>query len=222
MTLTGAGFNVAMAFLAPLALKRNVPAVRGFFIAYTVSALAIRLGGGSLTYRLGLRRTAAVGMVVYGTFIAGLAGLGPITVVPLGIGFGLAHGVLFPALMALLLADVAPAERAKLAGYSNGVLNLGMFSVLGFGQLANHAGLPAVFVLTGAMVAFSAWLFAPRRRRTSLSLHRWSQSRTDDEVAIQSFIRSRLWHAPESPPLQAFLYSAAAWASSLPSPHSPL
>jgi MFS family permease len=170
LALTGAGFHVAMAFLAPLALKRDVHAVRGFFIAYTLTALAVRLGGGSLTDRLGLRRTAAFGMLVYGVFIAGLAGLGPVTIVPLGIGFGLAHGALFPALMALLFADAQPSERAKLAGFSNGVMNLGMFSVLGFGQLANHIGLPAVFVLTGALVAFSAWLFSPATMQSESAL----------------------------------------------------
>jgi len=161
LAVTGAGFYVAISFLAPLALGRNVEAVRGFFIAYTISALTIRLGGGNLTDRLGLRRTAVFGMLAYGTFIVGIAGVGRLTLVPLGIGFGLAHGVLFPALMALLFEGAEPGERAKLAAFSNGVMNLGMFSVLGFGQLANHAGLPVVFVATGAMVAFAAWLFAP-------------------------------------------------------------
>jgi hypothetical protein len=73
----------------------------------------------------------------------------------------LAHGVLFPALMALLFANADPAERAKLAGFSNGVMNLGLLSVLALGQLANHVGLAALFVLTGEMVAFAAWLLAP-------------------------------------------------------------
>lgn len=161
LALTGAGFHVAMAFLGPLALRRDVHAVRGFFIAYTATALAIRLGGGALTDRLGLRRTASFGMVAYGAFIAGIAGLGPLTIIPLGVGFGLAHGVLFPALMALLFADAEPSQRAKLAGFANGVMSLGMVSVLGFGQLANHVGLPTVFVASGALVAFSAWLLAP-------------------------------------------------------------
>jgi hypothetical protein len=73
--------------------------------------------------------------------------------------------------MALLFADAEPSERAKLAGFSNGVLSLGMFSVLGFGQLANHVGLPAVFAITGALVAFSAWLFSPVPKRAQSALH---------------------------------------------------
>jgi len=170
MVFTGAGFNVAMTFLAPLALQRGLGVVRGFFIAYTVSALAIRLGGSSLTDRLGLRRTAIYGTLAYGVFIAGLAGVGTSTIVPLGVGFGLAHGVLFPATMALLFADADPNDRAKLAGFANGVINVGMLSVLGFGQLANHVGLPAIFALTGVLVAFSAWLLSPAPVRAQSDL----------------------------------------------------
>jgi hypothetical protein len=78
--------------------------------------------------------------------------------VALGLVFGIAHGALFPALMAMLFHDTAPAARAKLAALSNGVMNLGMLTVLGFGQLANHVGLVAVFVITGLLVAASGWL----------------------------------------------------------------
>jgi predicted MFS family arabinose efflux permease len=76
----------------------------------------------------------------------------------LGLVFGLAHGALFPALMALLFHDAEPAERAKLAAFANGVMNLGMLTVLGFGQLANHFGLASVFLTTGTLVAASAFL----------------------------------------------------------------
>jgi MFS family permease len=158
MAAVGAGFYVAVAFLAPLALSRGMHAVRGFFVAYTVAALAIRLFGGPLTDRLGLARTAVVGMVVYGLFIALLAGVGTASLAPLGVGFGLAHGVLFPALMALLFVDADSTERANLAAIANGVMNVGLLSVLLFGQLANHVGLPAVFVLTGVLVAAAARL----------------------------------------------------------------
>lgn len=158
LAAVGAGFYVAVAFLAPLALSRGMHAVRGFFIAYTVAALAIRLFGTPLTERLGLARTAIVGMVVYGLFIALLSGVGTASLAPLGVGFGLAHGVLFPALMALLFVDADTAARAHLAAIANGVMNVGLLSVLLFGQLANHVGLPAVFVMTGVLVAAAARL----------------------------------------------------------------
>jgi MFS family permease len=175
LVFAGVGFNVAMAFLAPLALARGVHAVRAFFIAYTASALAIRLFGSFLTDRLGLRRSAAVGMLVYGIFIAGIAAVRPGSLAPLGVGFGLAHGVLFPALMALLLADAEPAERAKLASFANGATNLGMLTMLAFGQLANHLGLAAVFLVTGALVGAAALLLWPAAREEPGVLRAWSQ-----------------------------------------------
>ena len=157
---SGAGFYVVMTFLAPLALSRGVDTVRGFFVAYTVAALAVRLLGGAFTDRLGLRRTAIFGMVAYGTFIAAIAAIGPRSIVLLGLGFGFVHGAIFPALMALVFLGTEPAERAQLASLANGVMNLGMLSVLGFGQLANHFGLLSVFLATGTLVALSTLLLA--------------------------------------------------------------
>jgi MFS family permease len=158
LAISGAGFYVVMAFLAPLAMSRGVPAVSGFFAAYTLAALTIRVLGHAWTDRLGLRRTATVAMLSYGAAITAIAGVGPRSLVYLGLVFGLAHGALFPALMALLFCDADPAERAKLAAFANGVMNLGMLTVLGFGQLANHFGLVSVFLTTGTLVAASAFL----------------------------------------------------------------
>jgi MFS family permease len=162
LALTGAGFNVVMAFIAPLALSRGAAAVRGFFVAYTVSALAVRLFGTGFTDRLGLRKTATGSLLLYGAAIAAVAMVGPKSIAALGVLFGLAHGALFPTLMALLFQDAAPSERAKLAGFSNGVINLGMLLVLGFGQMANRLGLVPVFVLSGVLVMTSVALLGPR------------------------------------------------------------
>jgi predicted MFS family arabinose efflux permease len=176
MALSGAGFNVVMAFLAPLALSRHMDVVRGFFVAYTVAALCVRIFGGRMTEWLGLRRTAMLSLLGYGTSIVAIAGLGPKTIVLLGLGFGLAHGALFPSLMALLMVDVEPAARTRLASYSNGVLNLGMLSVTGFGLVANHAGLVAVFISTGALMAASAWILFSDRLRKSASPARFADA----------------------------------------------
>jgi MFS family permease len=162
LAVTGAGFHVVMAFLAPLALKRGINTVSSFFLAYTAAALAMRTLGSGLTDRLGPKRTATAGILLYGAFIAAVAAVGSCSLAGLGLGFGLAHGALFPALMAMLFDQVPPAERARLAAFANGVLNLGMLTVLGFGQLANRAGLAMVFLITGGLVATFALLLSPR------------------------------------------------------------
>jgi predicted MFS family arabinose efflux permease len=167
LAAVGAGFHVTVSFLAPLALSHGVQAVRGFFIAYTIAALGIRLLGGALTDRMGLARTATLGMLGYGLSIALLAGVGPRSLALLGVGFGLAHGVLFPSLLALLFDGAEPATRAKLSGLANGVMNLGMLSVFILGQVANHVGLPAVFIATGALIFLSSrWI----RSRATLKI----------------------------------------------------
>jgi MFS family permease len=164
LALSGAGFYVVISFLAPLAIARGVPVVSGFFAAYTLAALAVRILGGAATDRLGLRWTALAGMLLYGAVIAAIAGVGPRSMVAIGLVFGLAHGALFPALMALLFADSKPAQRAHLAGFSNGVMSLGMLTVLGFGQMANQFGLVPVFLCTGGLVGASALLVLGSQR----------------------------------------------------------
>jgi predicted MFS family arabinose efflux permease len=162
IALVSAGFFVVMTFLAPLALTRNVPNVSGFFVAYTAAALAMRVLGAGLTDSLGSRRTAVLSAVIYGAVIAGIAAVGPRSLIVLGLGFGAAHGSLYPALMALLFTDVEPRARTPLAGLANGVIYLGMLSVWGFGQLGNSVGLTSVFVVGGIVVAASALLLAPQ------------------------------------------------------------
>ena len=54
VAISSAGFYVVMAFLAPLALSRGIGAVGGFFVAYTIAALAMRTVGSAVTDRLGL------------------------------------------------------------------------------------------------------------------------------------------------------------------------
>jgi predicted MFS family arabinose efflux permease len=170
LSATATGFHVVMAFLAPLALSHGFSNVGGFYVAYTAAALFMRTVGGSLTDRLGLRRAAFFGALAYGACIAAIASVGPRSLILFGLWFGVAHGVLFPALMALLFQDSAPAARARLAAFSNGVLNLGMLTVLGFGQLANRAGLPSVFVVTGALVAISSMALAYERLRRATAM----------------------------------------------------
>jgi MFS family permease len=172
LAVTGAGFNVVMAFLAPFALRHGIQAVRGFFISYTVAALGIRVLGGGLTDRLGLRCTAMLGITLYGIVVAGIGLAGPAHMVSLGFVFGLAHGALFPALMALLFKDVDARDRTWLASLSNGVLQLGMLSVSLFGALANRTGFELVFILAGVLVAASAVLLRPVALRRLVALGR--------------------------------------------------
>jgi MFS family permease len=149
-------------FIAPFALSHDITVVRGFFVAYTVTALALRIGGARLTDRVGHRRTALAGAAGYGlvVILAGIAG--PSHLVVLGALFGAAHGVVFPALMALILTGTAPAARPRLLAFTNGAINLGIAGVGLLGMLASRLGYPALFVITGAVTATTALVLVRR------------------------------------------------------------
>jgi MFS family permease len=163
--LAGAGM---VTFIAPFALSRGVHVVRGFFIANTVTALAIRLGGARLTDRAGYRNAALAGGAGYGA-VAILIGLaGPEHLAPLGALLGVAHGIVFPALMALIIGDVPQSARARLLAFANGAINLGVTGVGLLGAVAVRAGFPAIYVGTGAItIAASALLLLLRRAPAS-------------------------------------------------------
>jgi MFS family permease len=156
MGVSGLSFGVMFTFIAPFALEHGVRAVRGFFAAYTVSALAVRILAARLADRLGYRCAAFGGTLLYGLTVAATGAAGPAHLVLVGAFFGTAHGAVFPAVMALLLTDARGAERARALGLANGALNLGVASVLGLGWIAGRLGYPAVFYLAGALNVMAA------------------------------------------------------------------
>ncbi|HVZ70991.1 MAG TPA: MFS transporter [Polyangia bacterium] len=156
----GLCWAVMFTFIAPFALTRDVHVVRGFFVAYTVAALVVRLLGARLADRIGPARVAFGSSIAYGGMVIVAAFAGPAHLVLVGAGFGLAHGAAYPSLMALLIGGVPPAARARVLALGNGAMNLGISSVLVVGLAAERVGYPAVFVLAGCLnvVAAVAWL----------------------------------------------------------------
>lgn len=161
---------VVSTFVAPFALKHGIAAVRGFFIAYTLTALAVRIGATRLVDRLGRRNTAFAGAAGYGLVMIAMATAGPEHLIPLGAAFGVVHGIVFPALMALVLGEAAREERPRLLAFANGAINLGITGLGAIGAIADHAGYAAVFGVTGAITTMTAGLLLlPRRSRVFAS-----------------------------------------------------
>jgi MFS family permease len=156
-------------FVAPFALAHGIAFVRGFFVAYTLAALAMRIGGTRLSDWMGHRQAAFAGAGGFGLVMIVMALAGPAHLHLLGAAFGAAHGIVFPALMALVLGDSAPAERPRLLAFTNGAINLGISGVGALGAVADRAGYPPVFVATGALTFAMAALLLIRRSRASAS-----------------------------------------------------
>lgn len=161
--LSGIAFSTLFTFLAPFALGQGVTQIRAFFIGYTGAAIFVRLLGGRLADRLGHRAIARVALALYGVVVASTGLFGPHHLYALGICFGLAHGAVFPAMMALLINNTPPHLRPRVLGIANGAMSVGVSSVFGAGALIGRVGYGAMFAIAGGMVATSALLLGRGR-----------------------------------------------------------
>ena len=94
-----------------------------------------------------------------------MAVLGPWHLVVVGGVFGVAHGIIYPALMALVLTDVAPIDRPRLLGWANGAMNLGIIALAPLGTFIQRAGYPRTFASVGLATGLvSLVLLAPSGR----------------------------------------------------------
>jgi len=156
VALTGAAFGAMMTYPQPFALALGRSHVRGFFVAYALAAVAVRLGFGGLADRLGRRRVSLGSLVAYGAVVLAMAWLRPSLLEPLGLVFGAAHGLFYPAYNALAVEEAGPGERGKVMALFNGAFNLGSSgATLGLGFVAESFGYPAVFWIAAAGVAGS-------------------------------------------------------------------
>jgi predicted MFS family arabinose efflux permease len=168
VALTGAAFGAMMTYPQAFALALGRSHVRGFFVAYALAAVAVRLGFGGLADRLGRRPVSLGSLAAYGTVVLAMAWLRPAWLEPLGFFFGASHGLFYPAYNALADEEAGPGERGKVMALFNGAFNLGNSgATLGLGFVAESLGYPAVFWIAaaGVYVAYLVLRASPEGRR---------------------------------------------------------
>lgn len=151
----GLGFGVMFSFSQPFALELGIKNVRGFFLAFAAAAVFVRVVLGGAIDRIGARKVATVSLAAYGVVVLSMYGLKDGRLMLLGGLFGLAHGLFIPAFTAFIVGNAAVHERGKLMTLFNGAFNLGNCVVVLLGVLAERAGYPAVFALSGALILLS-------------------------------------------------------------------
>jgi MFS family permease len=165
--LSGATFGAVFTFEPAYALELGRTRVGGFFVAYALAAILVRIVFGGVPARIGSYRVARGALVLYAAVVFALALAGPAALEPLGALFGLAHGLFYPALNAMAVIAVRPHERGRMIAIFTGAFALGLTggSTL-FGLVAAHGGYPPVFVLAacGTLGALAILMGSPALR----------------------------------------------------------
>lgn len=162
--LAGAAFGTVATFEPPYVLALGATQVRGFFIAFATSAIFVRLFFGSLPDRCGRHRVAVASLSVYALVVLGMAAAGPGGIEILGAVFGLAHGLFFPSLNALVVTAVRPDERGRIMAIFTGSYSLGVWAgTTALGEVAEQAGYPTAFTLAALGTAGAVGILATSR-----------------------------------------------------------
>jgi len=159
----GVGFGMISTFSQPYALSLGGHNVASLFVGYTLTVLIVRVGFGGLIDRFGRQQSALVALMLYAFVTASTAALKPDGLFALGLGLGVAHGLVWPSLCALAVerssASHAPSALSRLyAQFCAGAF----VAVWVGGWLVGAAGYEITFLVTGLVVAVAT---APLTRR---------------------------------------------------------
>ncbi|HVU49166.1 MAG TPA: MFS transporter [Polyangia bacterium] len=148
--LAGVALSAMFSFSQLMALSLGMRQVSGFFVAYTAAVLLVRLVLGGLIDRVGPQRASVGALLLYAAVVFSMRFLGVFGLSALGAAFGVAHGFLYPAAMALSVTDLPAAERGPMLTLANaGFIGGGAF-VGPLGAFAARAGYPALYALCAA------------------------------------------------------------------------
>ena len=158
-----ASFAALFTLHQPFALDYGVNEVRNFFIGFTIVAVSIRLGGGSMIDRMGPFRASVGAMSLYMLTPLVLYGLGPTRLGMVGAFMGLAHGVLYPAITALAIQRADEHSRGMVFSIVHGSFNGGhaAFS-FALGAAATAFGYGWSFGLASAITALGVLILIVR------------------------------------------------------------
>jgi predicted MFS family arabinose efflux permease len=161
--LFGVGQAGAGNFVAPLAAARHIAHVSWFFVAYSLAAALVRLGGGRVADRVGELRVIPYALVITGTGLLGVSLARESLILTLaGAITGCGHGLLFPSLNSLAVRGEPAGTRGKITGIYTGALDGGNFSgSILLGYVGEWLGLRALFVVAGVAL-FSGLAVLPR------------------------------------------------------------
>ena len=114
LMVVGVGFITTITFLPVFSKGIGVESFQNFFLAYTISALCMRLFGGWIPDRYGKKRTSIPSLLFFALSIFWLGfASDKVDLIYTGILFGLSHGLLYPSIYALVIDLTPMPDRGK-------------------------------------------------------------------------------------------------------------
>lgn len=161
--IAGLAFGTVFAFEPTLALSIGRESVGGFFVAYAIGAIAVRVGLGRVPDRFGRHRVASATFALYAISVGSLSFAPAFLLEVVGLAFGVAHGLFFPALNGIVLVTVEPHARGRIFGLFTSAFYLGFAGPTVLGPVADVFGLRVVFAIVGATTALGTVLLVRSR-----------------------------------------------------------
>lgn len=153
-------------FLPTYATQAGLSRIGGFYVAYSVAAIGIRLTCGRLSDRWGRQRVILPALLLMGSGTLGLVWLvSPVGLLLVGTLTGMAHGLLFPALSAYAIDLADSEERGRSIGAFSAAMLLGhALASFIFGIVAEQFGYRLIYLLaSGIAVTTCCVLFRFRK-----------------------------------------------------------
>jgi MFS family permease len=173
IALSGVTFGAVFTFEPGYALALGRGRIGSFFVAYGCAAIIVRLVFGGVPARIGSYRVARGALALYAAVVFGLAVAGPSALEPLGALFGIAHGLFYPAVNAMVVTAVRPHERGRMIAIFTGAFAAGLsVGSTALGHVAAWGGYPSVFVVAsvGTIVALAVLVGSPPLRAAGRAL----------------------------------------------------
>ena len=166
--ILGVGMASTSGFISIFAHSRGIAFVSAYFLAYSGSAVAMRLMGGRLADRFGERKIVPYAMILCGGGLLILIIVNNIAfLIFAGLLSGSAHGMLYPCLITIAVRNETSALRGKILAIVTGSIDTGLFggSII-LGQVGKYFGLPAIFLVAGLSFFVGLVIFLARPVRS--------------------------------------------------------
>ncbi len=164
--LVSAAFSLALisyfTFLKTYVESRGFGSVGTFFALYSITAIALRVGGSRVPARFGEQRVLVISLLTLagGTFLLAFAD-GSAAVNLAGVACGAGHGYSFPILYSLVVTRSSETERgAALSGFLSFFPLAGLLGGPALGAVIRSAGYTVMYAAIGTLTVVVVAIYA--------------------------------------------------------------